>query len=218
LGVKNAATQAFKRVKSSYSFAYQGISEGSPQKIEIFEPRLIFLRKEILMKALFLLLACLFAHGAYALKIGDQVPFVQAPWTGSEQFVSPTEFSNKWLIVYFYPKSFTPGCTAEACSLRDAYSEIQKSGATILGVSVDPLKKQQDFKARHQLPFELVSDNQKEWCKAFDALGLGGLVAQRKTFIISPEGKIAYIFEKAGTADHDEEVLGKLRELQGFSS
>ena len=170
------------------------------------------------MKILFMcLLVGLISRGAYALKVGDPAPVVQAPWTGSETFISPTEFTGRWLVVYFYPRSFTPGCTAEACSLRDAHAEIQKAGATILGVSVDNLQKQRDFKAKYNLPFELVSDTQKEWSKAFGALGLGGLMSQRKTFLIAPDNRIAYIFEKAKTAGHDEEVLAKLKELQGAS-
>ncbi len=151
---------------------------------------------------------------AQAAVLGSAAPEVSAPWTGGEGEISPAHFKGQWLVIYFYPKSFTPGCTAQACSLRDEYSEIQQQGAVILGVSLDSVKKQQEFKAKYTLPFELVADEKKAWSRGFDALALGGLFAQRKTFIIHPEGHIAHVFEKAGTSNHSEEVLSILKKLQ----
>ncbi|MFH0880026.1 MAG: peroxiredoxin [Lentisphaerota bacterium] len=166
------------------------------------------------MKWLNILLLLFIGRAAMALSVGDLTPEVSAPWTGGSVAVKPSDFKGQWLVVYFYPKSFTPGCTAEACSLRDGYGEIQKEGAAILGVSPDSIDQQLEFKGKYKLPFELVSDKKKTWSKAFDVLAFGGLFAQRKTFIINPEGRIAYIFEKAGTSGHDAEVLLELKKLK----
>ena len=166
-----------------------------------------------IMKTILVILLGLFASRAWGLQVGDPVPDVSAPSTSGKD-VKLTELKGSWVVLYFYPKAFTPGCTAESCSLRDGYSEIQRLGATILGVSLDDLPTQIDFKAKYHMPFDLLSDSKKEVAKAFDALGLAGLMAQRKTFIINPEGKIAHIIGKVNTSAHDKEVAGVLKDLQ----
>ena len=169
------------------------------------------------MKLLLAVLLCSFASRAWGLQVGDSVPDVSAPSTSGKD-VRLADLKGSWVVLYFYPKAFTPGCTAESCSLRDGYSEIQKLGATILGVSLDDLATQVDFKAKYHMPFDLLSDSKKEVAKAFDALGIAGLMAQRKTFIISPEGKIAHIFDKVNTGAHDKEVADALKNLQANTS
>lgn len=154
------------------------------------------------------------ASRASGLQVGDPAPDVSAPSTSGET-LKLSSLTGSWVVVYFYPKAFTPGCTAESCALRDGYAAIEKLGAVILGVSLDSLETQKRFKAEHNMPFELLSDSQKDVAKAFDSLGLGGLVASRKTFIINPAGKIAYIFDKVSTATHNQEVLEVLKKLQG---
>jgi thioredoxin-dependent peroxiredoxin len=168
------------------------------------------------MKTILVALLGLFASESWGLQVGDPVPDISAPSTSGKK-VKISELKGSWVILYFYPKAFTPGCTAEACSLRDGYAEIQKLGATILGVSLDNLPTQLDFKAKYHLPFDLLSDSKKEVTKAFDSLGLAGLMAQRKTFIINPEGKIAFIFDKVKTGGHDKEVAEALKKLQAKS-
>jgi thioredoxin-dependent peroxiredoxin len=169
------------------------------------------------MKTLIVVLLGLFASSAWALQVGDLAPDISAPSTSGKD-VKFSDLKGSWVVVYFYPKAFTPGCTAESCSLRDGYTEIQKLGATILGVSLDNLPTQIDFKTKYHLPFDLLSDSKKEVAKAFDSLGIAGLMAQRKTFIINPEGRIAYIFDKVNTGSHDKEVAEALKTLQTNNS
>jgi len=166
-----------------------------------------------IMKTLLVVLLGLFASRAWALQVGDPAPDISAPSTSGKD-VKFSDLKGSWVVLYFYPKAFTPGCTAESCSLRDGYADIQKLGATILGVSLDNMPTQIDFKAKYHLPFDLLSDSKKEVAKAFDSLGLVGMMAQRKTFVINPEGKIAYIFDKVNTGAHDKEVAGVLKDLQ----
>jgi peroxiredoxin Q/BCP len=167
---------------------------------------------------------------AGTLQVGDSAPDFQAMATNSKE-IKLSKLKGRWVVLYFYPKSFTPGCTAEACALRDSYMDIQKigivledekpdkvkldeAGTVILGVSVDKIKTQKDFKAKYNLPFELLDDNDKKISKAYDVLGFTGLTAQRKTFIINPEGKIAYIFDKVKASEHDAEVKKVLADLR----
>lgn len=163
------------------------------------------------------LLVGLAAPRARALQAGDPVPDVAAPSTDGTT-VRLADLKGSWVVLYFYPKSFTPGCTAEACSLRDGYGEIQKAGAKILGVSLDSLETQKEFKAKYNLPFDLLSDSKKDVAKAFDSLMVGGVLAARKTFLLSPEGKVARVFDKVNTGSHDDEVLAALKELQGAAA
>ena len=116
-------------------------------------------------------------------------------------------------MLYFYPRAFTPGCTAQSCSLRDEYGEMQQRDVTILGASLDNEERQRSFKEEHALPFELLSDTDKALARALDALMTGGLAAARRTFIINPEGQVAHRFDRPRTRDHAEEVLAKLDEL-----
>jgi peroxiredoxin Q/BCP len=149
----------------------------------------------------------------YALEVGQPAPAVGAPSTTGET-INLSAYTGQWLVVYFYPKSFTPGCTRESCSLRDGYADLKALGAAILGVSFDKLETQKKFKAEHKLPFELLADESKEVARAFDAVGVGGLMAQRKTFIIDPDGNIAHVFAAVNVGTHDADVAAKLKELQ----
>lgn len=147
-----------------------------------------------------------------AVKTGEAAPDFAVASTKGE--VKLADYKGKWLVVYFYPKSFTGGCTKESCSLRDGYEEIQKAGAEILGVSVDPVETQKKFKEEHKLPFEIVADTEKKMTKAYDVLMVGGMMSSRYTFIISPDGKIAHVFDKVNTATHKDQVIEELKKLQ----
>lgn len=147
------------------------------------------------------------------LKVGNKAPDFNAPSTTGKN-ISLEELKGKWVVLYFYPKSFTPGCTAESCSLRDGYKDIQKMNAVVLGVSLDGIETQKKFKEKYKLSFELLADTEKKISKAYDVLGFGSLYAKRKTFIINPEGKIVHIIDKVTTGSHDTQVLEILRKLQ----
>ena len=120
--------------------------------------------------------------------------------------VKLSDFKGKWVVLYFYPKAFTPGCTKETCSLRDGHAELAGLDAVVLGVSLDGLEKQKEFKAKYEAPFELIADSDKKVSEAYGVLAPMRLFAERRTFIISPEGKIAHIFEKVDVANHAAEV------------
>jgi len=169
------------------------------------------------MKVTAMIFSALFASSAAALQVGDRVPDLAVPSTSGEN-VRLTDFSGKWVVLYFYPRSFTPGCTAQSCSLRDEYGELQERGAVILGASLDPVERQIRFREEHRLPFHILSDTSKELARAFNSLALGGLMAARKSFIINPDGILAYRFESAGTGNHADEVIEQLDRLIAAAS
>lgn len=147
-----------------------------------------------------------------AVKQGEAAPDFTATSTKGE--VKLADYKGKWLVLYFYPKADTPGCTKESCSLRDGYADIQKTGAEILGVSTDNVEAQKKFIEKYTLPFALIADTDKKVTKAYDVLMVGGMMASRYTFIINPDGKIAHVFDKVNTAGHKDQVLEVLKQLQ----
>ena len=167
--------------------------------------------KKLMVMTMTMIMGLTFGAGA-AVKQGEAAPDFSATSTKGEAKLA--DYKGKWLVVYFYPKSFTGGCTKESCSLRDGYGDIQKTGAEILGVSCDDLEKQKKFKEEYKLPFELIADTDKKVTKAYDVLMVGGMMSARYTFIINPDGKIAHVFDKVNTASHKDEVLEQLQKLQ----
>ena len=145
--------------------------------------------------------------------VGQPAPAFQAPATDGTT-VRSADLRGKWVVLYFYPKAFTPGCTAEACSLRDGFTKLQEAGAVIYGVSFDDMEKLKKFKAEYKLPFDLLSDGDKTIAKAYNSVAMMGLFPDRKTFIIDPQGNLAYVFEKVNTKEHDREVYDVLMKLQ----
>lgn len=132
--------------------------------------------------------------------------------------VSLRSHLGKWVVIYFYPKDDTPGCTKEACSFRDANVDIDKLGVTIIGVSKDLPKSHQKFIKKYQLEFPLWSDPNHELMEAFGTwkekkfLGKSYMGTTRSTFLINSEGKIAYVWPDVKPAGHAEEVLSFLRQ------
>ena len=120
------------------------------------------------------------------------------------------------VVLYFYPKDDTPGCTQEACRFRDDIGVLGDLGATVLGVSVDDARSHADFARKYQLPFPLLSDPDGRTAADYDSLLNLGLVkfARRRTFIIGPDGRIAARFDKVDPARHAQEVAQALRSLQ----
>ena len=145
------------------------------------------------------------------LKVGDSIPSFRAKLTDGRE-ITDKDIKGKWVVLFFFPKAFTPGCTKEVCSIRDGIEKIKSLGAEVYGVSKDKLETQRKFKEKYNLNYELISDEKGEMIKAFGVSGLFG-IAKRKTFIISPEGKIAYVFDKVKVSEHDVEVAQVLEKL-----
>jgi peroxiredoxin Q/BCP len=133
------------------------------------------------------------------------------------QTKSLKDFAGKWMVLYFYPKDDTPGCTVEACSLRDANDEIISLGAQVVGISKDDQDSHRKFKAKHQLNFTLLSDPTGRTIEDYGAWGpkmFGKLGIQRKTFIINPSGEIIKTYGRVTPLGHGEQVVEDLKNLQ----
>lgn len=147
-------------------------------------------------------------------KAGDPAPDFSAKATDGSS-VSLKDFRGRKLVLYFYPMDDTPGCTAQACSLRDHNRDIAAKGAAILGVSAQDEASHQRFTRKHQLNFPLLADTDRSVAKAYGTVGSGlfgvarGLLGmnERVTFIIDEQGKIARVIDDPDTADHGQEVL-----------
>ncbi len=146
------------------------------------------------------------------LKIGDEAPaFTAIDQDGNP--ISLNEFRGKKLILYFYPKDDTPGCTAEACNLRDNYNLLLKKGYMIIGVSADDDRSHKKFIEKYELPFPLIPDKEKKILKAYGAWGKKKLYGReydgilRTTYVISEKGVIEKIFTRVDTKNHTEQIL-----------
>ncbi len=160
---------------------------------------------------------------ARELQIGDPAPDFHAVAIGGShgggKEVRLADFRGKPLVLYFYPKDDTPGCTAQACGLRDAWSKV-KNQAAIFGVSVDPAKSHTRFIDKFKLPFPLLSDPEKQMVKTYGVwvqkhfLGKKYMGTERSTFVIDSGGRIARIFRRVKPADHADLVESALKELE----
>lgn len=146
------------------------------------------------------------------LKIGEKAPNFEAKNQNGE-VVSLTQLKGKKFVLYFYPKDDTPGCTAEACNLRDHYNELLDKGYEVIGVSADKAEKHQKFIDKYALPFQLLADEEKTVIKAYNAWGLKKFMGKeyegiiRKTYLIDENGKIENVIEKVKTKDHAAQIL-----------
>ena len=146
------------------------------------------------------------------LKIGDDAPDFCVLNENNDK-ISLSNFKGKKLILYFYPKDSTPGCTAESCNLRDNYSDLLDLGYDVLGVSADNSSSHQKFIAKNELPFHLLSDTEKEVIKAYDVWGPKKFMGKvydgihRTTFVIDENGLIERIFTKVKTKEHTAQIL-----------
>lgn len=129
------------------------------------------------------------------------------------------DYQGKWLLLYFYPKDNTPGCTTEACTLRDSWSEFTKLNASVLGVSADSVASHGKFADKFSLPFPILADEKKELIKKYGVLveknmfGKTFLGIKRSSFLINPEGKIVKIYKTVKPAEHAKQVLLDLQNL-----
>lgn len=142
-----------------------------------------------------------------ALKTGDALPHFTAKDTNGNVFDSNDYVGKQSLVIYFYPKDDTPGCTTQACGFRDHYQEFKQAGAEVIGISSDTVQSHLKFKSKYNLPFILLSDNDKKLRKLFgvpnDLLFLPG----RETFIVDKEGIIKMIFNSMSASSHISKVL-----------
>jgi peroxiredoxin Q/BCP len=130
---------------------------------------------------------------------------------------SLADYKGKWLVLYFYPKDDTPGCTVEACSLRDARDDITALGAEVVGISSDDASSHEKFKAKHTLNFTLLSDPDRVAMNAYGAWGkkmFGKEGILRKTFIIDPQGAVVKVYGRVTPLGHGEQVVEELKRLQ----
>lgn len=131
--------------------------------------------------------------------------------------VSLADFAGKWVVLYFYPKDDTPGCTTQACSLRDSRDDLTDLGAEVVGVSMDDVSAHEKFKTKYNLNFTLLADTSGDTVRAYNAWGpkmFGREGILRKTFIINPDGQVVKVYGRATPAGHGEKVVQDLRTLQ----
>jgi len=146
------------------------------------------------------------------LVVGAKAPSFSAP-DQSGKTVSLSDFKGKTVVLYFYPKDDTPGCTVEACSFRDEYTAFKKKGAVVLGLSPDSTKKHTKFIEKYSLPFPLLADEDHKICEAYGVwveksmYGKKYMGVERSTFVIGPDGKLKAIYRKVKPAEHTAEVL-----------
>jgi thioredoxin-dependent peroxiredoxin len=148
------------------------------------------------------------------LKIGEKAPsFTLQDSEG--QTHSLEDYAGNTIVLYFYPKDDTPGCTTEACSFRDDYSAFKDAGVEVIGISPDTVKDHQKFSEKYDLPFILLADPDHQVCQAYEVWGLKKSFGReyegvfRTTFIIGPEGKIRRVFENVKPSEHSQEVLAE---------
>jgi peroxiredoxin Q/BCP len=143
------------------------------------------------------------AHAA-GLKVGDPAPDFTAPTSAGTTLHLKDQIGKAPIVLYFYPKDDTPGCTKEACGLRDNFKAFRDLQATVYGVSYDSVDSHREFIEKYNLPFELISDSEKSIAKAYGADGL--LFAKRMTFVIDKAGKIAWINPSVNPSTHSAEL------------
>lgn len=153
-----------------------------------------------------------------ALNPGDSAPDFSLP-DGNGNTVSLSSLQGKWVVLYFYPRDNTPGCTKEACSFRDAYPTYQAKDVVVLGVSTDDAKAHTKFSTKFELPFPLLTDADGQMATTYESYGLKKFMGKeymgisRNTFIIDPKGAIAKVYLKVKPENHAEQVLQDLEAL-----
>jgi len=151
--------------------------------------------------------------------VNDPAPDFRAPATG-DQTLSKADFSGRTLVLYFYPRDNTPGCTQEGEAFRDQYTDFQAAGAEIVGVSRDSIRKHDNFRAKYGFPFQLIADADEKLCAAFDVLkeksmyGRTHVGIERSTFVIDGDGIIRHVWRGVKVPEHADEVLAAVRALK----
>jgi peroxiredoxin Q/BCP len=149
------------------------------------------------------------------LKEGDRAPAFHLDSDSGEK-IALKDFKGKTVVLYFYPKDMTPGCTQQACDFRDEFAKFKKKGAVVLGISKDSVERHVKFKEKYSLPFPLLADVEGKVCEAYGVWQEKSLYGRkfmgivRTTFLIAPDGKIEKIFSKVKVKGHVEQMLGEL--------
>ncbi|MHB1229458.1 MAG: peroxiredoxin [Halothiobacillus sp.] len=152
---------------------------------------------------------------AAQLQVGDAAPGFNLP-DQAGALHSLADYRGKWLVLYFYPKDETPGCTTEACQFRDDIATIQGMGVTVVGVSEDSIASHERFAKKYHLPFTLLADDDGKVAAEYDSLfSMLGMMkfAKRHTFIINPQGRLAAIFTDVDPKDHSRQIIEALKKL-----
>jgi peroxiredoxin Q/BCP len=150
------------------------------------------------------------------LKVGDPAPLFKGKDQNGKE-ISLADLKGKKVILYFYPKDNTPGCTAEACNLRDNYSGLKSRGFEVIGISADSESSHQKFRSKYDLPFTLISDPERKILEAYSAWGRKSLYGKifngilRKTFVIDEKGIIIEIIDKVDTKNHTSQIFKALK-------
>ncbi len=155
------------------------------------------------------------------LAIGESAPDFTLP-DGENNSVQLSELQGHWVVLFFYPKDDTPGCTKEACGFRERYPDFQSEGVKVFGISLNDAKSHQKFSAKYELPFPLLCDLDAEVSSQYESYGLKKFMGKeyngiyRQSFIIDPTGKLAKIYRKVKPESHAQQVLEDLRQLKSI--
>ncbi len=172
--------------------------------------------KSITTALVIIFLLALSSSSIAGLKVGDKAPNF-ALQDQNKITHNLSNYEGQWVVLYFYPKDDTPGCTTQACDFRDAVKRIIASKAVVFGLSVDSVRSHKLFAEKYNLPFSLLADETREVSKLYDSLSSFFKVSNRNTFIIDPEGNIAKIYLSVNPKTHSEMVLSDLSSLQKAS-
>lgn len=151
--------------------------------------------------------------------VGEKAPDFDLP-ASTGRNIRLSDYQGKTVVVYFYPKADTPGCTKEACGFRDSAEEYRKAGVSVVGISPDPIEDVKAFAGKYQLNFPLLADADHKVCEAYGVwqekrlAGRSYMGAARVTFVIGPDGTITHVFEKVNPVGHEREVLDAIRASQ----
>ncbi len=169
--------------------------------------------------ALTLLLFRSISYAADVPGVGDSAPDFSLP-DAKQRIHTLKDYSGKWLVLYFYPKNDTPGCTEEACAFRDDLFQIEKLNAKVVGVSVDDTDSHAEFAKKYNLPFPLLADKDGKVADSYGALRNLGIIkiAKRYTYLIDPNGKIAKAYLSVNTSRHSQEIIDDLKKLSKADS
>ena len=160
------------------------------------------------------LMASQLARAGDVPKVGEAAPDFNLP-DQNGQMRSLQEFSGKWLVLYFYPKNDTPGCTKEACAFRDDLHQLTDLGAQVVGISVDDSSSHAAFAKKYKLPFPLLADTHAEVAERYGVLLnlLFRKIAKRYTFLIDPQGRISKVYDKVDTSRHSKEIIEDMKRV-----